>query len=81
MTKQTAREYREQREYIAAHEYKIRQRLRNGESYLEIAVHLGISPVVLKHMLEVVLAKVGIHRCPACSSATTRNAPHTAEPG
>jgi DNA-binding NarL/FixJ family response regulator len=81
MPRLSADEAREQRNYIAAHEDKIRKRLRNGETYVQIAAQLGVSPRVLKQMIEVVLARVGVHRCQSCLTATTRSAPHSAAHG
>lgn len=77
MTKQSAEEMREQRRYIGAHEAKIRRRLRDGETYTEVSADLGVSIRVLRHMLEVVLTEFGVHKCSACLTATTRNAPHS----
>ncbi|MFD9473357.1 hypothetical protein [Streptomyces goshikiensis] len=55
MSQLSAREMKENRDYVAAHEDKLRKRLANGETYIELSAQLGISINVLRRMLEIVL--------------------------
>lgn len=67
MPRLSAREMKENRDYIAAHEDKLRKRLANGESYVELSAQLGISEGVLRRMLEIVLPERNASAHPACT--------------
>lgn len=67
MRRLSAREMKENRDYIAAHEDKLRRRLASGESYVELSAQLGISEAVLRRMLEIVLPERNARAHPACT--------------
>ncbi|MBT2609913.1 hypothetical protein J7I97_16935 [Streptomyces sp. ISL-87] len=73
--KQSAQAMKESRDYVAAHEDKLRKRLTNGETYVELSAQLGISINVLRRMLEIVLPErrnIGVHPPCICEARKAR---------
>lgn len=58
---------KENRDCIAAHEDKLRRRLANGETYMQLSAQLGIGEGVLRRMLEIVLPERNARVHPACA--------------